>query len=642
MKTRGLQVSESKRRSFQLHPLKAVQVFFPFLARTSFQPHVSVELRVKRRSDGAKDAFRVKLPMRPDRKRVYFVKEQMVSSLGRPFRMAGKWPELIRKGSGRLDILVAVRGDILRAVAGLEYLLEYPYGCTEQRVSRAYPMLVLEKTLRRFAVKKVSSRRVQRAVRQTLRYLKKTIRRDGLFGYWPGSTGYVWLTAYVVPFIVEAKKAGYRFPQHLLKRSLRALRRSLRSDVSLYLSGYRSESQAAVVWALAQAGQHEASYVRHLFRRRHAMDLFARTRLLLAMMRDKQHHSQRIMSLSKELWRQVLLRRSGQRWTFQGMKFYRTSGWYGVSLSSRTRTVAGLLEALSEATPADKRLEALKSVLLDKRISARYGYGLRSDGRGVTWGNTQDNARALLALRALLKQKRHTKLPKVALRIYGGRGRARWSVQKTLDAQKRGLWSWTRRSDAMPWMLLRGRALKEPLWIRARYSYLPSKRGFMTAPLNKGFTITRSTEVTGTTKGTRYFDVKAGMRKEVAFGAVLEEQVRVINPHRRYNVAIEIPFAAGLEVMNAALKTTSSAAKSSKQHTLKPTHQEFLDDRVRFFFDAMPAGNHTFYFRLKATTSVRYTYPACHVESMYRPTIFGRSPGYTLVIKANTNKKNGE
>ena len=130
----------------------------------------------------------------------------MVSSLGRPFRMAGKWPELIRKGSGRLDILVAVRGDILRAVAGLEYLLEYPYGCTEQRVSRAYPMLVLEKTLRRFAVKKVSSRRVQRAVRQTLRYLKKTIRRDGLFGYWPGSTGYVWLTAYVVPFIVEAKR----------------------------------------------------------------------------------------------------------------------------------------------------------------------------------------------------------------------------------------------------------------------------------------------------------------------------------------------------------------------------------------------------------------------------------------------------
>ena len=629
----GLQIVGKSSKIIKVLKNQAAQAFFKMsVPQRLSRSYASVEVHVKRLKDNAKDAFRVKLPIRPDRKRVYIIKERTIASTGSPFSFMKNWPEAIRKGSGRMEILFAGRGEVLRSVAALEYLMEYPYGCTEQRVSRAYPLLVMERTLGKYALRRLSSKRIKNAINETIRHLESTANRSGLYGYWAGDKGHIWLTAYIVPFLIEAKKAGYSIPTRALNNSLKALRRSLRSDFSWKLSPSQLGERAEVLYSLALAGRPEAGYIRGLYTQRNRLSLFARTRLLLAMLKNKKQHRSRIRNLSKELWAKVVWKKNSPKLQIAGIRFARTGGWYRVTLESPTRTLAGMLEALAESNPNSPQLESMKSVLLSRRKSKKLGFGLQHS-TGWTWGSTQENARVLLALRSFLKHKPY-KLPTFAFQwAQSGNGGTQWTNRFRFGGA-RGVWQARYRSDSLPSMRIQGGALAHPLWIRARISYIPAKKGSQVKSLNRGFHIQRSTEVLPLKgKKSRYFVVKAGVQRSVPFGSIMEETVQMIVNKTRFNVAVEIPIAAGLEVMNPTLKTSSSQAATKKKNTYKPTHVEYLDDRVRFFFTVLPAGRHSVHFRVRATTKGNFVYPAAHMELMYRPSIFGRSTGYPLIIQ---------
>lgn len=122
----------------------------------------------------------------------------------------------------------ALRG--LDPVSLISSLDRYPYGCTEQLVSRALPLLLAQSMAAAgFAPADAQSRaRVQEAVNAILDRQGP----DGALGLWRAGDGAAspWLGAYAVDFLRRAKAAGLIVPDAPLELSYKALRAVARLD----------------------------------------------------------------------------------------------------------------------------------------------------------------------------------------------------------------------------------------------------------------------------------------------------------------------------------------------------------------------------------------------------------------------------
>lgn len=107
----------------------------------------------------------------------------------------------------------------------VESLNKYPYGCTEQLTSGAYPWL--------YAIGANDSQAawaISRAVGQLLDRQSA----DGAFGLWRAGDGEssVWLGAYATDFLLEAQRHGAPVPQDAIDRAISAMRLVSRPDGS--------------------------------------------------------------------------------------------------------------------------------------------------------------------------------------------------------------------------------------------------------------------------------------------------------------------------------------------------------------------------------------------------------------------------
>lgn len=135
--------------------------------------------------------------------------------------------------------------DVRSAIRGL---LVYPYGCTEQTTSTAYPhVFVDEDSARRFGLKPFS--REQRAA-----MLEKAIARlgamqapSGGFSLWGNVSEYeYWLSAYVTHFLLDAREQGFNVPAQMQQKATDFLLRALQEGVSGLPTGKPSYNADAI------------------------------------------------------------------------------------------------------------------------------------------------------------------------------------------------------------------------------------------------------------------------------------------------------------------------------------------------------------------------------------------------------------
>src|ERR1044072_2706370 len=101
-------------------------------------------------------------------------------------------------------------------------LTRYPYGCTEQLVSGAYPWLYVTSGT-------ASNRSVRRAhplLSQAVGRLLDRQAGGGSFGPWRVGDGEAdaWLGAYATDFLIEARAHGAPVPQQALDKAMNAMR----------------------------------------------------------------------------------------------------------------------------------------------------------------------------------------------------------------------------------------------------------------------------------------------------------------------------------------------------------------------------------------------------------------------------------
>lgn len=153
----------------------------------------------------------------------------------------------------------------LDVAALLDQLQQYPYGCLEQTVSRALPLLYADELQRRWGAiqKSPAQPRVQAAISRALEHL----RWDGRFGLWSSrDEDDLWLSAFTMDFLLRARAAGYEVPDYSVNKALDALWVTVREQQQPDATQLADLAYAHYV--LARAGKPRLAEVRYLWEQR--------------------------------------------------------------------------------------------------------------------------------------------------------------------------------------------------------------------------------------------------------------------------------------------------------------------------------------------------------------------------------------
>ena len=145
----------------------------------------------------------------------------------------------------------------LPAIQGLaRWLAVYPYGCTEQLISRAFPWAVLlsRPELLGGSAKKPDQVRneAEKLVSAAVADINERLHEQRGLAAWPGADPDPLLTAYAFDFLLAVREAGLPAPNWLENKLLGCLERILSSRPNRV---HEARAQAYAVWLLTRSGR---------------------------------------------------------------------------------------------------------------------------------------------------------------------------------------------------------------------------------------------------------------------------------------------------------------------------------------------------------------------------------------------------
>ena len=611
IRVEGLKLSGSDKAALTLSTTEPARVRFPVVVETPtfgkqgkpVRESVVIRMAVSRGADGASDAFEVRLPVREDR--VPEVERQLLELVDGKSVAVKAIAESARPGTIARTWLASDELGVLRVAAGLDWLERFPYGNTEARVSRGRAWLALG-SLRGTLGLEDGEARTERAVASVLAWLPQVMDGSGLIADVPGGVPSVARTAWTEQFLVEAREAGFAVDVALERTLVDALRQALRSDYAYFAPGERDVERALALEALAAAGKLDAAYFAELARTAQFRDAEGVAAVTLAGARGGQGGSAVEARLVDMLSGGLVTRLWQGREVYGGLQTQRLPR-SGRVIPSETRTLALMTRAIARARPDHPRLPLMVE-------------GLVSLGRADGWGTTNANAEAILALVARLKDARP--------------GSWTAEVRGTADnftlTPSPGAVAHVRSAggDAAS-VTARGAALG--LWVQT--AYVPSGDGATVAARGEGLVVSRDLQLVASSGPSNRLNLSTpGMEVAVALGQVVEEHVQLVVPADVSYVALVVPLAAGVDPLNPRLATAPPEARPSGTSTGAATWADWRDDRVTFFFEALPKGTYDVYFRTRATTPGRFVMPPATAELLYDRAVRGRSAGARLVV----------
>ena len=125
----------------------------------------------------------------------------------------------------------------------LTYLDNYPYGCTEQMVSQAFPYLFL-KNIAGFGITDTKARD---KIKYALKVLQARQNSEGYFGIWAANQHTSdFITVYGTHFLTACKNAGYYVSENLLNNAISALKK-IASQKTKNLNNLRVQAYAIYI-----------------------------------------------------------------------------------------------------------------------------------------------------------------------------------------------------------------------------------------------------------------------------------------------------------------------------------------------------------------------------------------------------------
>lgn len=585
------------------------KLFYPMEVPESLsdRENVTVSMAIERSSDKASDAFEVKLPVSYTKIEGY---KDGIYELKPGETIPFPSPKSnIKKGSLKQTVYASPSKALIKMLSGIELLESYPHGCAEQRVSKIYPQIALKNFFKELGIDDIY--RVDKSkVDSVLLYLESVQSPEGLFSFWPGSTPYVGLTAYILDFLTTVDKNGFNVDKQLIKRSVSALKKALRSDSDYLVSDYSLRDRVDAFCALANYGYFDKSYASDLLKSSKSSSLYNKAKMVSVYIDNNKGGNREVKELIDQLWEATTFELKGSNEVFAGLQ-YKQYNWGGLVLSSEVGTLSSVITALYKAEPNNNKIKSMTEFLINQ-------------GGDSGWNNTKSTSDALIALSKTLQSLKSNKTIKYII------GAKNSEVSRKLDSS---LDIYTLTEDDMGKVSLNNNEPNIYVWLKTKYHIGDNVRAITEE--SNGFMITSELiEISGRDRYEERHKVTAGKAIVFKKDTVIEQHVNVINSRSGNFIAISIPFAAGFEPLNPELATAPPEAEPKGNLTREPSYSLYLDDKVIFYYDSLPKGTYDFYFRLRASIEGDYFQPPGFAEMMYKMSFNGISNAGAVRIES--------
>jgi uncharacterized protein YfaS (alpha-2-macroglobulin family) len=189
---------------------------------------------------------------------------------------------------------VSVSPSIAGSIFGaLDYLTSYPYGCTEQTMSGFLPDVVVAKAMKDLNLQStINTPELEKKIRAGLDRLYDFQHDDGGWGWWKEDESHVFMTAYVVSGLAQAKAAGYDIKSAALENSIKWLKQQLEKYKRM-----KPDLRAYVVYALALNQASDAKMLNDAYNGRGDMTAQGLSMLGLALLTNKDERAPEVTTL---------------------------------------------------------------------------------------------------------------------------------------------------------------------------------------------------------------------------------------------------------------------------------------------------------------------------------------------------------
>ena len=516
-------------------------------------------------------------------------------------------PDTALDGSARLQVIFEPT-----IVSGLNSavtrLVEFPYGCVEQTLSRFIPAVYAEALLRKeaWSPDEATRQKLPLAINEGLKRLADMQHGDGGWGWWANDHTSLTMTAHALYGLGLAKKAGLAVSESMMASGVASLREQIKTaHISDTPRAYRAltlheaydeelEKKISASWdklplaeqlafteALAFAGKNEAA---------------------TALLNDIKKHVQ------TEGTAAYIRDEAADSW------------WYGWRWgSSAVETTSSLLSQLIRTNPGDPLAERLAQFLTRHKT-------------GGWWRTTASSAAAVTALADYVSASGEAKGKYTATLYVNGKKAGAYRVEDG------ALVSGSRQLYLPASALTKGANTVKLTKEGTGVAYLSTSLTYAVSPdaaqSSAGMRIAREMYRIASIRGKdgaprlEYTRLKPG--ESVAVGEDIEVRLLVNNEKALEYVVIEDPLPAGFESRETAY---DARFRDTDFYTDWYAQKERRDERMAFFMTELTPGNHEFRYIIYPELAGKVIALPASFWPMYQPELRGESAAWEVTVR---------
>lgn len=550
-------------------------------------------------------------------------------------------------------------------VDALPYLVDYPYGCTEQTLNRFLPTVITQRVLQRMKIdlKEVEKHQVNlnsQEIGNDKERLKgwkrykinpvfneadvKTMSEaginrlasmqcsDGGWGWFSGfgERSYPHTTALVVHGLQLAKLNGMQLPQGMLERGVAWLQAHQDEQVRMILNAptktfpwkeKADNTDAMVHMVLADATVKNQQMQDFLYRDRNDLAVYAKAMFGLALFKEQQ--GERLAMIMKNISQFVVEDEENQTAYLRLPQSNYWWYWYG----SETEANAYYLKLLSLTNPQDKKASRLVKYLLNNRKHATY------------WNSTRDTAVCVEAFADYIKasgedrpdmivevwldgkKMKEAKIDSSNLFTFDNKlileGDAVDTGKHQLEIKRRGTGP-VYYNAYLTNFTLEDFITKAGLEVRVNRKYykLTAVDHRIKVPGSKGQALGQKVE--------KFVRSELKNLAELKSGDLVEIELEIDSKNDYEYLIFEDPKAAGFEPFEVRSGYSAGGAGA---------YMELRDEKVCFFVRQLPRGKHSVSYKMRAEIPGRFSALPTRAYAMYAPELRGNSDEIKLSIR---------
>lgn len=549
-------------------------------------------------------------------------------------------------------------------VDALPYMVDYPYGCTEQTLNRFLPTVITLRTLQRMKIdladvqKKRTNLNAQEKGDSKVRaaqwkrhdrnpvfneaevlnmakagvlHLQSMQCSDGGWGWFSGwgEHSYPHTTAVVVHGLQMARANDIAVGQGIVERGIEWLKNYQAGQIQRLENApqktnpykeHADETDALVYMVLVDNGVSNDKMREFIYRDRTKIGVYAKAMFGLALHKEKQ---QKKLDMILENVSQYVVEDKENQTAYLKLPQNGWWYWYGSEIEAN----AYYLKLLSATNPKDEKAAGLVKFLLNNRKHATY------------WNSTRDTALCIEAMADYLKASGEDK-PDMTIEVW-----LDGKKMKEVQVDAKNLFSFDNR------FVIEGADLKDgkhevelrkkgtgPVYFNAYLTNFTledqiTKAGLEVKVNRKYYKLERVKDAKEKVRGGRGQSIDQKVekyeRKELSDGDVLksgdlvEVELTIDSKNDYEYLLFEDMKPAGFEALGV---------RSGYNGNDMGAYVEFRDDRVCFFVRRLALGKHSVSYRMRAEIPGKFSALPARGEAMYAPELKGNSDEIKLSV----------